>query len=505
MYKREGITISNVITSIGTEITRIIGGITRLVETMGNTIVGIIDSISGTIDSMGVAAERVMNSIGGVVDSVGNAIKGTIKSISDGIADIINSISNLETAGAEATTKQIKELSKIESGQMHKVAAGVEAMKRALDDFGGGFFSQLGGGILTKIFGDEGPIGKILQLAKNSSGIKSAADALLIFVSNVDKFKGDFEVSDKVIEGIQKVIKAFAGAVSENDIRKLKALSEAMDHVLDISPLDTTKIAAMNAFSKNLHEIMKINVSSLTPLSKINIPKIMPETADEYERILQALSSAKPDKINEVAEAINNATKAVSKNATLNRLRREPRSTRPVDVMIKSESTVDKTVSTTNKGLNAVAKSVTGEVKFHGIPLKFYSDKFKEVYNEYGPDGIVAKMTTKEGKLTKFGAAIKKERSLAALQSKQATQQQARAEFSTIKPTPSQSGNNITTATDLAEQAKRMSSQTVIGQRGNNNGNTVIHAPSSKNTHTSSGTNRPIDRRLETLREVRGG
>ena len=49
----------------------------------------------------------------------------------------------MRTAGTEATTKQIKELSDIPADKLFSAAQGVDALLSALDGFGDGIFSKI--------------------------------------------------------------------------------------------------------------------------------------------------------------------------------------------------------------------------------------------------------------------------------------------------------------------------------------------------------------------------
>ena len=82
----------------------------------------------------------------------------------------------MQTAGTEATTKQIKELSGIPADALHAAAKGIDAMKAALDGFGGGAFSKAVG----NLFGGSGPIDKIIKLSTKVPELMKAAEAISI-------------------------------------------------------------------------------------------------------------------------------------------------------------------------------------------------------------------------------------------------------------------------------------------------------------------------------------
>ena len=103
----------------------------------------------------------------------------------------------MSTAGTEATTKQIKELSAIPAKGMFEAAKGIDAMKAALNDFGGGTFSN----VAKSLFGGGGPIEKIVELTKKVPALMKAAEA----ISVISAAGGDYAMAQQEIKRRAKV------------------------------------------------------------------------------------------------------------------------------------------------------------------------------------------------------------------------------------------------------------------------------------------------------------
>ena len=119
------------------------------------------------MEGFGESIKRVFTGIGNFVESTGKAIKSVIVGIGEAVGNVVDKITKMRTAGTEATTKQIKELSNIPADKLFSAAKGIDA-----NDFGGGTFALdgFGGGTFSKIsdslFGGDGPIDKIVELTK---------------------------------------------------------------------------------------------------------------------------------------------------------------------------------------------------------------------------------------------------------------------------------------------------------------------------------------------------
>ena len=92
------------------------------------------EPIGKLVESTGKAIKSAMQGIGDIVESVGKSVGTVIESMGKSIQGVMDSITKMSTAGTEATTKQIKELSNIPADALHAAARGIEAMKEALDE-----------------------------------------------------------------------------------------------------------------------------------------------------------------------------------------------------------------------------------------------------------------------------------------------------------------------------------------------------------------------------------
>jgi len=134
------------------------------------------EPIGKMMKSFGESVREVFGGLGDFVKDIGKTIEGIITKMGASIGAVIDKISGLQTAGTDATTKQIKELSAIPSDGMFSAAKGINAMKAALDGFGGGTLSKIG----DSLFGSGGPIEKIIDLTKKVPELMKAAEAITV-------------------------------------------------------------------------------------------------------------------------------------------------------------------------------------------------------------------------------------------------------------------------------------------------------------------------------------
>ena len=274
--------IGNVLMTAIKEIPEIFRSIGYVIESVGITITAIIDAIGGAIESVGKgflmigeSVKRVLNGIASVVKAIGDSISGVIGSIGSSIAEVVNAVrgdaraeAEAQIAVLEAQTLSIQKLSRLDPGTMTATAAGIESIKNALAGLGSPSLM----GAIGKFLGDDGPIGELLELAKNAQGITDASNALVKFVENAKLFEEGIEIDDSVIKGIQRVVKALGSGNAQ----------------------------ALGSFSNAVNAINNIDEKKIGLLSKINIPQVMPPTAAEYERIFKALQTAEPSTIEKV-------------------------------------------------------------------------------------------------------------------------------------------------------------------------------------------------------------
>ena len=155
------------------------------------------EPIGKMMDSFGAAVNKVFKGLGSFVESTGKAIKSVIVGIGESIGKVVDKITAMKTAGTEATTKQIQELSKIPSDKLFAAAKGIDAMKAALADFGGGTFSK----VADSLFGGSGPIDKLVDLAKNVTPLMKAAEA----ISVISAAGGDYAMAQAELKRRERV------------------------------------------------------------------------------------------------------------------------------------------------------------------------------------------------------------------------------------------------------------------------------------------------------------
>ena len=149
------------------------------------------EPIGKMFESFGETVKTVFEGLGGIIKSIGESISGVITAIGDSIGNIIDKITSMKTAGTDATTKQIKELSAIPGNLMLETAKGIDAIKKALDGFGGGTFSKIAG----SLFGGSGPIEKIIKLSEKVPALMKASEAIAILgAAGQDFAKAEAEI-----------------------------------------------------------------------------------------------------------------------------------------------------------------------------------------------------------------------------------------------------------------------------------------------------------------------
>ena len=119
------------------------------------------EPIGKMFESFGKTIKTVFSGLGATIKDIGTSIGTVIKSVGDSIGNIIDKITSMKTAGTDATTKQIKDLSVIPGDKMLETAKGIEAIKKAIDGFGGGTFSKMLGGLVG---GGDDSSGVLAQL-----------------------------------------------------------------------------------------------------------------------------------------------------------------------------------------------------------------------------------------------------------------------------------------------------------------------------------------------------
>jgi hypothetical protein len=157
------------------------------------------EPIGKMFESFGKTVKTVFEGLGVIIKDIGESISKIITAIGDSIGKIIDKITSMKTAGTDATTKQIKELSAIPGNLMLETAKGIDAIKKALDGFGGGTFSQIAG----SLFGGSGPIEKIIKLSEKVPALMKASEAIAVLGAAGQ----DFAKAEAELERRKKVSK----------------------------------------------------------------------------------------------------------------------------------------------------------------------------------------------------------------------------------------------------------------------------------------------------------
>ena len=149
------------------------------------------------MEKFGAGLKEVFGGIAEFVESAGKGIRSVVEGIGVAIGNVVDKLTSMSTAGTEATTKQIKELSNIPADKLFAAAGGIDAMKKALDDFGGGTFTK----VADSLFGGNGPIDKLVDLAKNVTPLMKAAEA----ISVISAAGGDYAMAEAELKRRKRV------------------------------------------------------------------------------------------------------------------------------------------------------------------------------------------------------------------------------------------------------------------------------------------------------------
>jgi hypothetical protein len=194
------------------------------------------EPIGKMMKSFGESVREVFGGLGDFVEDIGKTIEGIITKMGASIGAVIDKISGLSTAGTDATTKQIKELSAIPADGMFSAAKGIDAMKAALDGFGGGTLSKIG----DSLFGSGGPIEKIIALTKKVPEIMKAAEAITVLGAaggDFAKTEAELKRRKEVVDLKKKIGEGYnfnaeeRGAKDKAELAALEGQSMKMDAV----------------------------------------------------------------------------------------------------------------------------------------------------------------------------------------------------------------------------------------------------------------------------------
>ena len=231
------------------------------------------EPIGKMMKSFGASVREVFGGLGDFVKDIGKTIEGVIGSISDAIGKVVDKISKMSTAGTDATTKQITALSKIPGVALQETAAGLTAMKTALEGFGGGAISKI-----LKGFGDVSKhVDHLMTLTKKVPELLKAAESISVIAAA----GSDFAMADAELKRRKKVVelkKTVAGGtkygrVDEDDLKEAQAELTALEGQamnMQVSG-GTGVIDGLQKIEKLVLEIIKMKKEAAKKLGGSNI------------------------------------------------------------------------------------------------------------------------------------------------------------------------------------------------------------------------------------------
>ncbi len=156
------------------------------------------EPIGKMFESFGETVKSVFTGLRETIEGIGVGIREIVEGIGVAVGNVVDKISNLKTASTKAQTEQIKQLADIPADKLTRVADGVDRLKKALEDFGGGTFSQ----VMKGLFGGDGPLDKIVELTKKVDEIMRVAEAIDVLA----KAGGQYEVARAELERRKRVV-----------------------------------------------------------------------------------------------------------------------------------------------------------------------------------------------------------------------------------------------------------------------------------------------------------
>ena len=172
------------------------------------------EPIGKMLESFGVALKETFTGLRETIEGIGVGIREIVEGIGVAVGNVVDKISKLKTASTEAQTEQIKALSDIPADKLTAVAGGVDRLKKALEDFGGGTFSQ----VMKGLFGGDGPLDKIVELTKKVDEIMRVAEAIDVLA----KAGGQYEVAKAELERRKRI------AELETELAEIPEIKEGM-------------------------------------------------------------------------------------------------------------------------------------------------------------------------------------------------------------------------------------------------------------------------------------
>jgi hypothetical protein len=212
----------------------IMGNLTEFAKVIGDTIVGSIEAVATVIDSIG-----------------------------DSIARVVESYGEMKTGTIEATTEQIERLAKIPPDNLNEAAAGITAMKDALDGFSPGFIETIGGGLKSMFAGWTGSdtTSTLEKLANLGTPLAVTAGAVDVLTTAMAKYV------ELPIKAMVEPTKELVAAMSE--FKKLEGVALNVQ-VAGMPEFNTTALEGkLDEISTNLDEIDK-KLDTTGPIAQAN-------------------------------------------------------------------------------------------------------------------------------------------------------------------------------------------------------------------------------------------
>jgi hypothetical protein len=173
--------------AFGKMIKSVLEGVAPVVEAFGTAVSTVMQGVGTAISNAKDGFEVIFNGIATVIKSIGSVIIGSITAIGDGITKVIDSISNFRTAGTKVATDSVKELANIPSANMTAAAAGIEAIKKALDGFNPGILGGISQGLGSLFSGDRS--GPLQQMAILGPQLQNASVGFTAFKTAIEGMK----------------------------------------------------------------------------------------------------------------------------------------------------------------------------------------------------------------------------------------------------------------------------------------------------------------------------
>jgi hypothetical protein len=173
--------------AFGKMIKSVLEGVAPVIESFGKAVGNVMRDVGTAITNAKDGFTAIFNGIATVVKSIGSVIIGSITAIGDSISKIIDTISNYKTAGTKVATDSVKQLANIPAANMTAAAAGIEAIKKALDGFNPGFLSGISQGLGSLFSGDQ--TAPLKQMAVLGPQLQNSAAGFTAFKTAIDGMK----------------------------------------------------------------------------------------------------------------------------------------------------------------------------------------------------------------------------------------------------------------------------------------------------------------------------